>query len=96
MTASKPCVVDLPGEQVAYIDDLVQSGRYSSSSEVVEAGLRALRDRDAATDEWLRRDVVPVMKAMRADPGRGLPAQEVFDEIRTLHAHRLKTPGRAV
>ena len=96
MPASRPCVVDLPNEQAAYVDGLVRSGRYSSSSEVVEAGLRALQNQDDATDEWLRRDVVPVLKAMQADPSRGIPAQEVFDAIRTLHGHRLKTAGRAV
>ena len=96
MPASKPYTIDLPGEQVAYIDDLVRSGRYSSSSDVIEAGLRALQDQDVMTDEWVREAVVPVMKAMQADPGRGIPEQEVFDEIRTLHAQRLKTGDRAV
>ena len=96
MPAPKTCVLHLTGEQAAMIYDLIRSGRYSSSSEVLEAGLRALQDQDSATDEWLRRDVVPAMTAMQADPSRGIPAQEVFDEIRTLHAQRIRTAGRAV
>ena len=38
----------------------------------------------------LNEAVGPVHDAMQADPGRGIPAQEVFDSIRTRHADRLK------
>ena len=96
MSAPKTCVLDLTSEQAALIDDLVRSGRYSSSSEVLEAGLRALQDQVPATEEWLLQEVLPAMTAMQADPSRGIPAQEVFDEIRTLHAQRINIAGRAI
>jgi hypothetical protein len=38
----------------------------------------------------LHEEVGPVHDAMQADPGRGIPAKEVFDSIRTRHADRLK------
>ena len=44
----------LPTEQAGYIDILVASGSYASGSEVVRAGLRALQERDAAVEHWLR------------------------------------------
>ena len=50
--------VSLPTEQGRYIDRLVESGAYASVSEVVRAGLRALEERDAAVERWLRTEVV--------------------------------------
>lgn len=61
---------------------------------LIRTGLRALQERDAAVDRWLREDVVPVAAALRADPARALPADEVFGEIRALHARRRKGVGR--
>ncbi|MGH7069311.1 MAG: type II toxin-antitoxin system ParD family antitoxin [Acetobacteraceae bacterium] len=48
-----------PAEQASYIDAQVAKGAYASASEVVRAGLRALQERDAATERWLRDEVVP-------------------------------------
>ena len=80
----------LPVEQSSYIDTLVATGTYASGSEVVRAGLRALQERDAAVEKWLREEVVEVCDAMRADPGRAIPAEQVFATIRARHADRLK------
>ena len=55
-------------------------------------GLRALQERDAAVERWLRDEVVPVAAAMHADSGRAIPADRVFDEIWGLHARRSKKP----
>lgn len=82
--------VSLPAEQSRYIDNLVAAGSYASASEVVRAGVRALQERDAAVERWLREDVAPVYDAMITDPGRALPAQDVFASIRARHADRLK------
>lgn len=94
MAAARKRTFSLPQEQADYIDGLVASGTYATSSEVIRAGLRALQERDSAVERWLRDEVVPVAIASRADPGRALPADAVFDEIRSLHARRLKDGGR--
>ena len=90
MTVVSKRTVSLPAEQSRYIDDLVAAGSYASASEVVRAGVRALQERDAAVERWLREDVAPVYDAMQADPGRALPAADVFASIRARHADRLK------
>src|ERR1700722_4576811 len=84
----------LPTEQAGYIDTLVASGTYASGSEVVRAGLRALQERDAAVEKWLRDEVVSVCDAMQSDPNRAIPAAQVFATIRARHADRLKKKRR--
>jgi antitoxin ParD1/3/4 len=86
----------LPTEQTGYIDSLVASGAYASGSEVVRAGLRALQERDAAVEKWLREEVVEVCDAMDADPRRAIPAEQVFAALRARHADRLKKHQRDV
>ena len=80
----------LPAEHANFIDGLVASGSYASGSEVVRAGLRALQERDAAIDRWLREEVAPVYDAMIAEPARGLSAEAAFAAIRARHAARMK------
>lgn len=82
--------VSLPEEQAAYIDQMVASGAFASASEVVRAGLRALQEREAAVERWLREEVAPVYDAMRADPARALSADTVFDSIRAHHAAKVR------
>jgi len=89
--ATSPCVkrtVSLPSQQGRYIDRLVKSGTYSSASEVVRAGLRALEERDAAVERWLREEVVEAYDTFQADPGRAIPAREVFAAVRARRAGR--------
>ena len=96
MSAAEKRTFSLPREQASYIDDLVNSGAYATGSEVVRAGLRALQEREVAAERWLREEVVPVVLATQADPSRAIPADQVFAEIRELHARRQKTSRRGV
>jgi len=91
MAPAEKRTFSLPQEQSAYIDELVASGAFASGSEVVRAGLRALRERDKAVDRWLEQDVVPVMLATQADPQRAIPLQDVFDEVRRHHRRQTET-----
>lgn len=90
MSGTEKRTISLPAEHAAFIDAQVESGAYASASEVVRAGLRALQERDAAVERWLRENVAPAYDAMQADPGRGISAEHAFERIRRLHTERLK------
>jgi antitoxin ParD1/3/4 len=94
MPAVEKRTISLPPAQERYIDTLVETGTYASASEVVRAGLRALQERDAAVERWLKDDVAPVYDAMVADPGRGLSGEQVIMAMRAHHAGRAKKAGR--
>ena len=94
MAAARKRTFSLPAEQAEFIDTQVASGTYASASEVVRAGLRALQERDAAVERWLREEVVPVYDAMKAEPTRAIPATRVFAAVRAHHAARLKAKKR--
>lgn len=76
----------LPSEHSAFIDAKVKSGGYASSSEVVRAGLRALKERDEAVERWLNDEVAPTYDAVKSGQSKTFPVGDVFDEIRARHA----------
>lgn len=81
MTRVQKRTFSLTDEQVAYIEAKVAAGNYATSSEVVRAGLRTMQERDAAQDRWLKEAVLPVVRAMDADPERAIPLDEAFDRL---------------
>jgi antitoxin ParD1/3/4 len=94
MSATAKRTFSLPAEQAEFIDAQVKSGTYASASEVVRAGLRALQERDAAVERWLREDVAPAYDAMKADPKRAIPIEKAFTAVREHHAARMKAAKR--
>lgn len=80
----------LPPEQADYIDAKVDSGAFASGSEVIRAGLRALQERDAAVERWLRDEVAPTFDAVTAGRSRKISARSVFAEARARYTARSK------
>jgi hypothetical protein len=60
------------------------------SSEVVRDGLRALLERDAAVERWLREEVVPGHQEYLRDPSKGVPADAILGRIKARRASRKK------
>ena len=84
--------VSLPAEQSGYIDSQVASGAYASASEVIRAGLRALQERDAAVERWLKDEVASTYDSVEEDPSSTIAADEVFASLRRRHTERLRRP----
>lgn len=82
--------VSLPSDQTAFIDAKVKAGDYASASEVVRAGLRALKERDEAVERWLNGEVAASYDAMKADPSRAIAIDDAFASVRARHTERFK------
>jgi antitoxin ParD1/3/4 len=80
--------ISLAPAEVDRIESLVSSGVYPSASEVVHEALITLEERNSSLEDWLREEVGPVYDAYHADPSRGIPAEEVFDQLRAHHEKR--------
>ena len=90
MSAAAKRTVSVSAEHAAYIEAQVASGAYATASEVVREGLRALQARDPAIERWLREEVAPTYDEMKAHPERAISGEQWLEDIRKLHAARLK------
>lgn len=90
MSSTQKRTFSLPASQAKYIDKLVKSGGYASGSEVVRAGLRALKERDAAMEQWLREEVVPVLEELDVDPTQVVTDQQLAETLLAEHARHLR------
>lgn len=69
--------VSLTRRMQEFIDGLVESGKYQSSSEVVREGVRRLME-EQRTREWVRREVALGVEAV--ERGDVVDGDSVFDE----------------
>lgn len=86
MPAVERMTVTMPAEMAETLRRTVAGGEYASTSEVVREALREwTRSRDAE-----RRDLDALRAAIRAglDSGPGIPADQVFAELRARYADR--------
>lgn len=93
MRKTQSLSITLPHDMAKAVKDKVASGAYATESEVIREGLRALNDRDAALENWLRTEGVARYDAYKRNP-QVEPAQEVFAQLRKHHARRVKRAGR--
>jgi antitoxin ParD1/3/4 len=78
--------ITLPVEMADVVEAKIKSGAYASVSEVLREGVRALLERDAAIERWLREEVIAGHQEYVADPSKGVPAEEVLDRIKARRA----------
>lgn len=85
--------ITLPREMAEQIDRKIESGAYATVSEVVREGVRALLERDAAVERWLREEVAKSYDAYKANPANGIPADQILPRIHARRAARKKASG---
>lgn len=84
MPAVERMTITVPAEMAETLRQTVAGGEYASTSEVVREALRDwTRRRDAE-----RQDLETLREAIRAglDSGPGIPAEEVFADLRARYA----------
>lgn len=87
MPTTRSLRVTLPPDMARMVEEKVAGGEYATEDDVIRDGLRALQDRDAAVERWLREEVVASCREMAADPSRGVPAGEVLGRIKARVAN---------
>jgi antitoxin ParD1/3/4 len=88
MSATQQFSITLPHDMAVAVEEKIKSGAYASVSEVVRDGLRALLERDAAIECWLREQVITGHQEYLADPSKGVSGDAILDHIKAGRAVR--------
>lgn len=75
---TRPVQVTIAEPYDSFIDAQVESGRFKSAEEVVEAGLRLLEE-EAARVEWLRNALI---EGENSGPARPVDREELMAAVR--------------
>ena len=75
--------------QKAFVDERVRLGRFTSASEAVREGLRALERQETHLDDWMRQKIEESLN----DPGPDIPESDVFAELRERNASWTRIRG---
>jgi putative addiction module CopG family antidote len=88
MRTTQQFSITLPHDMAEAVERKIKSGAYASVSEVMRDGVRALLERDAAVERWLREEVMAGHQEYLADPSKGVPAEAVLGRIKARRAAR--------
>ena len=88
MRTTQQFSITLPLDMAEAVENKIKSGDYATVSEVMRDGVRALLERDAAVERWLREEVVAGHGEYSADPSKGVPANEILGRIKIRRAAR--------
>lgn len=89
MRNTQPMSITLPHDMAAMVKAKVASGEYATESEVIRDGLRTLLARDAAIEAWLQDEVAKSYDEFAADPGAGIPGEELMARLQASYRARL-------
>ena len=88
MRTTQQFSITLPLEMVEVVEHKIKSGAYASVSEVMRDGIRALLDRDAALERWLKEEVVAGHKEYLSDHSKGVPADALLVRVKARRTVR--------
>ena len=84
MRTTQQFSITLPLDMAEIVERKIKSGAYATVSEVVRDGVRALLERDAAVEQWLREEVVAGHQEYMADPSKGVPVDTIVERIKAV------------
>jgi antitoxin ParD1/3/4 len=87
---SKAFQIELSAKQQTLLQRQLENGHYDNVNDVFADALRALDERGAAYDEFLRAKV----KASLANKKPSIPAETVFKRLEARHQRRVKAAKR--
>jgi antitoxin ParD1/3/4 len=88
MRTTRQFSITLPHDMAEAVERKIKSGAYASVSEVMRDGVRALLERDAAVERWLREEVMAGHQEYLADPSKGVQAETILDRVKARCATR--------
>jgi putative addiction module CopG family antidote len=88
MRTTRQFSITPPVDIAEIVEEKIRTGGYASVSEVVRDGVRALIDRDAAVECWLREEIVTGHQEYLADLSKGVPPDSVLIRIKDRRAAR--------
>ena len=87
MRTTRQFSITLPIDMAEVVEGKIKSG-YASVSEVVRDGVRALLERDAAVERWLREEVVTGHREYLADPAKGVPSDAILGRLKARRGRK--------
>ena len=88
MRTTRQFSITLPIDMAEVVEGKIKSGAYASVSEVVRDGVRALLEREAAVERWLREEVVTGHREYLADPAKGVPSDAILGRLKSRRGHK--------
>jgi len=82
MRTTQQFSITLPVDMAEVVEGKIKSGAYASVSEVMRDGVRALLERDAAVERWLREEVMAGHAEYLANPSNAVAAEEILSRIK--------------
>lgn len=86
MRTTRKISITLPNEMADAVKAKVRSGEYASKSEVIREGVRTLLVRDQAVENWLHNEAGSAYDAIKADPSRAVPIEQINKHIANHHS----------
>ncbi|UFZ01898.1 type II toxin-antitoxin system ParD family antitoxin [Bradyrhizobium ontarionense] len=87
---SKAFQIELSAKEQSLLQRQLEKGHYDNVNDVFADALRALDERGAVYDDFLRSKV----KASLANKKPSIPAETVFERLEARHARRVKASKR--
>jgi antitoxin ParD1/3/4 len=88
--ASKAFQIELSAKQQNLLQRQLENGHYDSVNDVFADALRALDERGAVYDDFLRSKV----RASLANKKPSIPAETVFEQLEARHERRVRATKR--